>query len=189
MAILCAWTPGCDPSSSSERDPPLDGALCPMGRFPTYSAHRDCVCPAGQDKLDVGMFETFSKCLAPPAVHIDEAVVDIDCAEPPANCAYEGQILSGPGSQVTCGELVCPEPTCSIHCVPPPNNCRYIGQLASGACGKVTCGKLLCEESPRCHDGERRLETCWSDGDRGEARYTCRDGRWQQGACELGQNL
>jgi hypothetical protein len=189
VVMLAAAIPGCDLHSPPERVRPASGAPCPTGRFPAHAEHRDCVCPVGQDKRDVGMFDLVSKCLAPPTQEIEEARVDIDCAEPPASCVYEGQILSGPVGQVTCGKLVCPEPTCAIHCAPPSSNCRYVGQLPAGPCGKVTCGKLLCEESPRCEDGERRLETCWSDGERGLARYTCEDGRWQQGVCQLGESM
>lgn len=186
LVFLGAWSLACARSSPVEHE--LIAARrgpCPIGWFATTGEHRNCTCPDGQDKHQVGMFEMFDECVPPPAPARDEPRVDIECNDPPASCAYEGRISSGSVSEVSCGTLVCPDPICSIHCDEPPGNCRYVGQVASGPCGKVDCGKLLCEDHPRCRDGERRIEPCWSGGVRGKARHTCVDGRWHADPCEF----
>jgi hypothetical protein len=190
LVCVSACLVGCEPAAVPESHrTAAPGDPCPIGRFPATGEHRHCRCPDGQDLHHVGLFEMFAKCSSPLAAAVDEPVVDIECTDPPDNCTYEGRITSGSISEVSCGTLVCPEPVCSIHCVAPPANCRYVGQVPTGACGEVTCGKLVCEDQPRCRDGERRFETCWSAGLRGQARYSCQDGRWQRAPCELGGDL
>lgn len=187
LVFVGASSPACNPTTSGERNriPEAPDGPCPVGRFPVTADNDACTCPQGQDKQHIGVLETFAECSAPPLADANEPVVDIECSDPPDECTYEGRVSSGSISEVSCGTLVCPEPICSIHCVVPPANCRYVGQVPSGACGKVTCGELVCEEDPRCPDGERRAETCWSAGVRGQARYSCEDGRWHAGPCEL----
>jgi hypothetical protein len=188
MIFLGASSPGCNRPVSSDRSPTrYESDACPIGRFPTTGEHAGCRCPDEQDKRIAGPFEMFAKCIPRPRPALEEPMVEIECNDPPDECTYEGRILEGSIHEVSCGTLVCPEPVCTIHCAEPPANCRYAGQVAAGACGKVTCGKLVCEEGARCPDGERRLETCWSEGLRGQARYVCQNGRWHAGACELGE--